>query len=50
MSLGPLGIELDFAVGPEGDFLGEPFVDGGEGFVDVLDPPPGNFREVLRHQ
>ena len=40
-------LELDPAVGPEGDFLGQPFVDGGEGLVDMGDAAVGDFVEVL---
>ena len=40
-------LELDPAVGPEGDFLGEPFVDGGERLVDMGDAASGDFAEVL---
>ncbi len=43
-------LELDPAVGPEGDFLGQAFVDGGEGLVHMGDAPFGDFVEVLRHE
>ena len=43
-------LSLISAVGPEGDFLGEPFVDGGERLVDVRDAAVGDFLEVLGHE
>ena len=43
-------LELDLAVGPEGDFLGEPFVNGGERLIDMLDAAVGDFLEVFGHE
>ena len=43
-------LELDPAVGPEGDFLGQPLVDGGEGLVHMGDAASGDFAEVLRDE
>ena len=43
-------LELDPAVGPEGDFLGQPFVDGSERLVDMGDAAFGDFAEVLRDE
>ena len=42
--------ELEPAVGPEGDFLGQPFVDGSEGLVHVGDAAFGDFLKMLRHE
>ena len=39
--------ELDEAVGPEIDFLGQPLVDGGERLVHMGDAASGDFAEVL---
>ena len=41
-------LELHPAVGPEGDFLGEPFVDGGERLVDMGDAAIGHFAGSVR--
>ena len=43
-------LELDPAVGPEGDFLGEPLVDGGKRLVHMGDAALGDFLEVLGHE
>ena len=43
-------LQLDPAVGPEGDLLGEPVVDGGERLVDVGDAAVGDLLEVLGHE
>ena len=43
-------LELDPAVGPEGDFLGQPFVDGGKGLVHMGDAAFGDFLKMLRHE
>jgi hypothetical protein len=41
-------LELEPPVGPEGDLLGEAFVDSGEGLIHVGDPSVGDFAVVLR--
>ena len=43
-------LELDPAVGPEGDFLGEAFVDGSERLVHMGDAAVGDFLKMLRHE
>jgi hypothetical protein len=42
--------ELEPAVGPEGDFLGQSCVDGVEGFIYVGDAASGDFLKMLRHE
>ena len=43
-------LELHPAVRPEGDFLGQPLVDGGERLVDMGDAAVRDFAEVLRDE
>ena len=40
-------LELQPAVGPESDFLGEPFVDGGKGLVHMGNAASGDFLKVF---
>ena len=46
----PVFVEFHPAIGPEGDFLGEPIVDGGERLLDMLDAAFGDFLVMLRHE
>ena len=42
--------ELDPAVGPEGDFLGKAFMDGGKGLVHMSYAAFGDFPKMFRHE
>ena len=42
--------ELDPAVGPEVDFLGQPLVDGGKGLVHMGDAASGDFVVMLGNE
>ena len=43
-------LELQPAIGPKGDFLGEPLMDGCKGLVNMGNAAPSDFLKMLWHE